>query len=230
MKRPVLLGLTVISGAVLAAGWAFSPGCQGHFCLGADGEAEAERLIAPRDGPTAEELERIWAESAPERPAFETLSAVPAGSVAAAGDEPEPTEADPVVHGQVPRDPEQEAAADPVAAERAAAEAAERWAVLASTALDEPNPELRSEAVHEIGLHRNADSVAVLVEVVTDDPDPDNRYQALEQLWYSAASGLDGDGAIMRTLEAARGDDDEDIAELAERALADLAKLAQANN
>ena len=37
--------------------------------------------------------------------------------------------------------------------------------------------------------------------------------------------GLDGDGSIRRTLEAARGDDDEDIAALAEKALADLDKL-----
>ena len=65
----------------------------------------------------------------------------------------------------------------------------------------------------------------MLTDVAYSDPVADNRLLALEALWYSAADGLDGDGAIKTALREALNDPDERIAELAEKALADLDKL-----
>ena len=79
-----------------------------------------------------------------------------------------------------------------------------------------------------MALHRSAESVAVLNEVAALDPSPDNRLQAIQQLWYSAADGLDSDGSIMSTLRAALDDPDEAIAKMAKQALADLKALDEA--
>lgn len=110
----------------------------------------------------------------------------------------------------------------------AAAKAAKEWESLAEAALGEPDDELRGAAINDVGLHRTADAVAVLNEVAAFDPSTDNRMQAIEQLWYSAADGLDRDGGIRGTLQAALDDPDEAIAEMAEKALADLQALEQA--
>ena len=57
--------------------------------------------------------------------------------------------------------------------------------------------------------------------------EPDNRYQAVQALWFSAADGLDPDGEILASLEQARQDPDDRIADLAEKALADLKALEE---
>jgi hypothetical protein len=105
--------------------------------------------------------------------------------------------------------------------------AAESWKSLASTALEEPDDELRGEAVQTVGLYRHDDAVAVLLKVALSDQDPDIRFQAFQSLWYSAADGLDTDGTIRETLEAATNDPDERIAELAKKAILDLDALKQ---
>ena len=110
----------------------------------------------------------------------------------------------------------------------AAAKAAKRWESLAEAALKEPDDALRGEAINGVGLRRGPESVAVLNQVATLDPAPDNRLQAVQQLWYSAADGLDGDGTIRSTLRAALDDPDEAIALMAEKALADLEALEEA--
>jgi hypothetical protein len=101
----------------------------------------------------------------------------------------------------------------------------EGWSEVAETALGEPDDELRGEAIHTLGLSRSGEAVAILVEVAADDPEPDNRFQAIQSLWHAAADGRDEDGAIRRALEQALADSDPEIGELAEAALADLAKL-----
>ena len=229
MTRSVLYGLVLVSVAAAAVLWAVSPGCLGGLCLGSGAVPETP-ASAPAVQVTTEELGQLWQESEPARAAPESA---PAGETETAVErtleELGSAEPDLAVSDEESADLDQGVTADPVVAAEREAKAAEQWAELASAALSEPDPELRGEAVHGVGLHRNADSVAVLLEVAADDPDPDNRIQALEQLWYSAADGLDGDGAITRSLEAALGDPDEEIAALAEQALADLAKLEQAN-
>lgn len=99
------------------------------------------------------------------------------------------------------------------------------WDALASAALYEPDDALRGEAIGEVGLYRHADAVAVLVEVATFDLEPDNRLRAVMSLWYSAADGLDGDGAIRAVLLAALDDPDERVAAKAQRAIEDLEAL-----
>ncbi len=106
-----------------------------------------------------------------------------------------------------------------------AAEAAESWEALAWAALNEPDDALRGEAVGTVGLQRHADAAAVLVQVAASDVEPDNRLQAVESLWYSAADGLDGDGTIGAALQAALDDPDEQVADMAKRALEDLQAL-----
>lgn len=68
----------------------------------------------------------------------------------------------------------------------------------------------------------------MLNQVAAFHASPDNRLRAIEQLWYSAADGLDSNGTIRSTLETARDDPDEAIAEMAEKALADLQTLEDA--
>ena len=236
MIRYLFTGFVLVVGVAAAALWLMAPGCEGAFCLRAEVEAEvraATREPAPREQVTAEDLERIWREAESVRSKSEAVESqveqIAVAPVVQDASQEAPDPEDPALMleaaGDTPEEldlaSQQWATADPAAAER--------WAELAEAALSEWDPELRGDAVHAVGLRRNVDSVAVLIEVATDDPEPDNRYQALQLLWYSAADGLDEDGAIRRTLEAALGDD-EDIAELAEQALADLAKLEQANN
>jgi hypothetical protein len=232
MTRSLLYGVVLVFAAAGAALWAASPGCEGRFCLGAgDGPAVQAGLPEPAapDPVETEELERLWRESQPAGPAAEADEAAPAApAVAVAEAEAEPAEPGPTEAG-LPGllDPN-----DPDAAARAAAEpgamdpeAQAGWAEVAEAALTEPDDAKRGQAIHAIGNLRNAEAVALLSEVATDDPDPGNRLEALQSLWYSAADGLDEDGEIRRLLEAAQSDPDEDIAELAQRALADLDKL-----
>jgi len=93
-------------------------------------------------------------------------------------------------------------------------------------AVAEPDAELRGEAIQSVSVYHGAEAVAVLTEVAASDPDTDNRVQALHTLWNAAADGRDQEGAIKRILEDARADPDADIAELAQKALADLERLA----
>ncbi len=65
----------------------------------------------------------------------------------------------------------------------------------------------------------------MLVAVAADDPEPDNRYQALQSLWYSAADGVDGNGAAREALELALDDWNPAVARLAQKALDDLSAL-----
>jgi hypothetical protein len=221
MTRSLLYGVVLVSAAAGAALWAASPGCEGRFCLGA-GDAPALQAGLPepaaQDPVETEHLERLWRESQPARPPAE-----PAEAVAEA--EAEPAEPGPAEAG-LPAlfDPN-----DPDAAVQAAAKTGagdpEGWTEVVDAALTEPDDTKRGEAISTVGLYRNAEAVAVLAEAAVQDPDPGNRLEALQSLWYSAADGLDEDGEIRRLLEAAQSDPDEDIAELARKALADLDKL-----
>jgi hypothetical protein len=226
MTRSLLYGVVLVSAAAGAALWAASPGCEGRFCLGAGDKPAVQAGLpepAVQDPVETEELERLWRESQPARPPAE-----PAEAVAEAEAEAEPAEPGPAEVGLPglldPNDPE---AADRTAAEPGAMdpEALEGWAEVAEAALSEPDDAKRGQAIHAIGNLRDAEAVAVLAEAAVQDPDPGNRLEALQSLWFSAADGLDEDGEIRRLLEAAQSDPDEDIAELAQRALADLDKL-----
>jgi hypothetical protein len=226
MIRYLFTGFVLGVGVAAAVPWIMAPGCEGVFCFRAEIEAAVRaetRESAPREQVTAEDLERIWLEIESIRSKSEAaVSQVEQIAVTlevqdASQEAPDPEDMALML----------EAAGGPSEELDLASQqwvAAERWAELAEAALYEQGSELRGDAIHAVGLRRNVDSVAVLLEVATHDPEPDNRYQALQSLWYSAADGLDEDGTIRRTLEAALGDD-EDIADLAERALVDLAKL-----
>lgn len=111
-------------------------------------------------------------------------------------------------------------------AEAAEPELPEGWAEITQSALAEPDAERRGEAIGAVSFHRGPEAVAVLTGAATADPEPDNRSRALQSLWYAAADGLDPEGEIKRVLEDARADPDPDIAELANKAVADLERLA----
>ena len=174
---------------------------------------------------------RLWGESAPGRPTEEAVKADPLG--------PEPEVAAPaaVVVEPVNEKPQAagptglgegvspEAPADGVT-EAAGPELPEGWAELARAAVAEPDAELRGEAIRSVSVYRGAEAMAVLTEVAAGDPEPNNRLQALQSLWYAAADGRDQEGEIKRVLEDARADPDPDIAELAQKAMADLERLA----
>ena len=75
------------------------------------------------------------------------------------------------------------------------------------------------------GVAQAGEKVAVLTDGAFSDPVTESRLLWLEALWYSAADGLDGDGAITTALQKVLNDLDESIAELAEKALKDLDQL-----
>ena len=226
MTRSAFYGLTLISSAVATVLWASSPDCEGDLCLRMADTAVAEAAdregapaTAPQTPVTAEELERIWAESDFAREATESTPE----TVAQMAKEPQTTraETDEIAESGGPEAVAgfQKSGMNPDAV------SAEGWSEVADAALSEPDDELRGEAIHAVGLSRNGEAVAILIEVAAHDSEPDNRSQAIQSLWYAAADGLDEDGAIRRALEQALADRDPEIAELAEAALADLAKL-----
>lgn len=189
---------------------------------------------------------RLWDESASGRPAEEPVKADPLGAEAEAAApaavvvEPEKEKpqavspegpADGVAKSQAEgltglgEGASPEAPADGVA-EAVGPELPEGWAELARAAVAEPDAELRGEAIRSVSIYRGAEARAVLTEVAAGDPEPNNRIQALQSLWYAAADGRDQEGEIKRVLEDARADPDPDIAELAQKAMADLERLA----
>ena len=198
---------------------------------------------------------RLWGESAPGRPTEEAVKADPLGAEpeaavpAAVVVEPvkeqpqaeDPTGLPQAVSPEAPADGvaksqaegltglgegvSPEAPADGVA-EAVGPELPEGWADLARAAVAEPDAELRGEAIRSVSIYRGAEARAVLTEVAAGDPEPNNRIQALQSLWYAAADGRDQEGEIKRVLEDARADPDPDIAELAQKAMADLDRLA----
>lgn len=189
---------------------------------------------------------RLWGESAPGRPTEELVKADPLGAepeaAAPAAVVVEPVKEKPqAVSPEGPADGvaksqaegltglgegvSPEAPADGVT-EAAGPELPEGWAKLAQAAVAEPDAELRGEAIRSVSIYRGAEAMAVLTEVAAGDPEPNNRIQALQSLWYAAADGRDQEGEIKRILEDARADPDPDIAELAQKAMADLDRLA----
>lgn len=98
---------------------------------------------------------------------------------------------------------------------------------LESAALYEPDGELRGQAISEVASYRHNSAVAILIKAAASDSEPGNRLQAVEALWYSAADGLNVNGAISAALQTALDDPDERVAATAGRAIADLAALAQ---
>jgi len=175
---------------------------------------------------------RVWREPGPSRPADEAVKADPVGVApqratrardASEAEAPQ-LQAEGLTggHGE-PVTPE--APADGVA-EPAGPELPEGWTELAQAAVAEPDAELRGEAIQSVSVHRGPEAVAVLTEAAAGDPEPDNRLRALQSLWYAAADGRDQEGEIKQVLEDARADPDPDIAELAQKALADIERLA----
>ena len=239
-SRPLVYGFALATGVTLAVLWLSSSGCDGSLCLGAGDKLEGEATdheASLRARVSTEDLERIWKEAESTRPEPETAPAgqdeavpevgqeVPVPVLAEQGAvttaEIRPAEAneklDTLEGGGSAFDLQEPAKVDP--------EVVEARAAAAYAAINEPNDELRAEAIGDVGLRRDGETVAVLTDVAFSDPVADNRYQALEQLWYSAADGLDGDGAITTALREALNDPDERIAELAEKALADLDRI-----
>lgn len=179
----------------------------------------------------ATDTARLWRESAPDRPAEEAVEADPLEAepeaAAPAAVVVEPVKEKPQAEG--PTGVAQAVSPEPPAdgvAEAAGPEPPEGWAELAQAAVAEPDAELRGEAIRSVGVYRGAEAVAVLTEVAAGDSEPNNRIRALESLWYAAADGRDQEGEIKRVLEDARADPDPDIAELAQKAMADLDRLA----
>ena len=189
---------------------------------------------------------RLWGESAPGRSTEEAVKADPLGAepeaAAPAAVVVEPVKEKPQAEGpEAPADGlvksqaegltglgegvSPEAPADGVT-EAVGPELPEGWAELAQAAVAEPDAELRGEAIRSVSVYRGAEAMAVLTEVAAGDPEPNNRIQALQSLWYAAADGRDQEGEIKRILEDARADPDPDIAELAQKAMADLDRLA----
>jgi hypothetical protein len=189
---------------------------------------------------------RLWGESAPGQPTEEAVKADPLGA------EPEAATPAAVVVEPVKEKPQAvspEGPADGVTKSQAEGltglgegvspeapvdgvteavgpELPEGWAELARAAVAEPDAELRGEAIRSVSIYRGAEARAVLTEVAAGDPEPNNRIQALQSLWYAAADGRDQEGEIKRVLDDARADPDPDIAELAQKAMADLERLA----
>ncbi len=252
MTRTLFFAGVLVSGAVLATAWALAPGCEGSFCFGSRVTAEAEpgrERASEVPGAGREILGATTQEPAPAAAPQVRLSteetAEPSGEaelLEEAGAAAEPPEewrdqeaalarratGDDTADGSIEAFGEPELTPEQRRVRQAAAErAAKRWDTLVEAALNEPDDELRGEAINGVALQRSAESVAVLNEVAAFDPAPDNRLQAVQQLWYSAADGLDGDGGIMSTLNAALDDPDEAIAKMAEKALADLKALEE---
>ena len=189
---------------------------------------------------------RLGGESAPGRPTEEAVKADPVGAepeaAAPAAVMVEPVKEKPHAEGpEAPADGMAKSQAErltglgesvsPEAREDGVAEAAgpelpEGWTELAQAAVAEPDAGLRGEAIRSVSIYRSAEARAVLTEVAAGDPEPNNRIQALQSLWYAAADGRDQEGEIKRVLEDARADPDPDIAELAQKAMADLDRLA----
>ena len=252
MTRNLIFACVVLGVAALATVWALSPGCEGSFCFGKGAETEAAReaaTVSVVPGTGREAPDSGAQEPAPAAASDVWLStdeaADPdseAGVLEQTGEAVESTEAwqdqgtsstgratgDASVDGSIEAYEEPELTPEQRRVRQAAAEkAAKQWDSLVEAALGEPDDELRGEAINGVALHRSAESVAVLNEVAAFDPSPDNRLQAVQQLWYSAADGLDPDGGIRSTLQAALDDPDDDIAEMAEKALADLQALEE---
>jgi len=198
---------------------------------GNDWLTDSQPEPAAREQVESVDTARLWRESALDRPAEEAVEADPLGAepeaAAPAGVVVEPVEEKPQAEGPTGLDQavSPEAPADG-AAEAAGPELPEGWAELAQAAVAEPDAELRGAAIRSLSVYRGAEAVAVLTEVAAGDPEPDNRIRALESLWYAAADGRDQEGEIKRVLEDARADPDPDIAELAQKAVADLERLA----
>lgn len=230
MKRTLIYGLAfATAGAVL---WAGSPSCEGRFCLGLDEPPDAGRAeAAAREQAKAADPTRVRRELAPNGPVDPDVQAEPVGAAPQAATRAtvaiEPAAAESQAEGFTdlgePVRPEPPAGG---AVEAVGPKLPEGWAELAQSAIAEPDAEVRGEAIRSVSIYRGAEAVAVLTEVAAVDLEPDNRIQALESLWYAAVDGLDQEGEIKRVLEDARTDPDPDISELAERAVADLERLA----
>ena len=231
MNRTLLYGSVLASAVAGAVIWAGSLSVQGRFCFGLDEPPDAGRPEPARKQVEPVDPARVWREPGPSRPADDTFQADPVGAapqaatparVAIEAAAPQPQVAGLTDLGE-PVSPE--SPADGVA-EQPESRLPEGWTELAQAALAEPDAELRGEAMPSVSVHRGPEAVAVLTEVAAGDPDTDNRLRALQSLWYAAADGLDQEGEIKRVLEDARANPDPDIGELAEKAVADLERLA----
>ena len=227
----------VLMSGIFAFLWTEKPQCAGALCFDAPAEQkvyrqaqdlrpESSRTGSEKGGDVTQETispsipsmpiaaEEEPAAARPTAPASENQSSV----LAEAPDEVWPLE-DPsdsgLWEGARAKNADRTAAAD------------EAWQALEETALYDPDDARRDKAINHIALHRSDGAVAVLTEVAFFDPSPDNRLNAVQQLWFSAADGLDREGSIESALQSALNDPEDAIREMAERALADLQALAE---
>jgi hypothetical protein len=92
---------------------------------------------------------------------------------------------------------------------------------LAAQALDHPDERMRGRAVATVALQRSDDSTDLLLASATD-PAPAVRRRAVEALWISAKDVPQRLPDIERALQDAARDSSPSIADLAQRALADI--------
>jgi hypothetical protein len=91
-------------------------------------------------------------------------------------------------------------------------------------ALFAPDPMHRKVAIQTVSNFRTEANLHVLLNAA-DDPEPTNRYLVMQALWFAAADGIGNKDDILHLLQQSRGDDDLNVAQLAERAIMDLEQL-----
>lgn len=84
----------------------------------------------------------------------------------------------------------------------------------------------RGEALHTLSLRHNVASVDAWIGFASNSH-ADVRYASVQNLWRSSTKGLDEDGRIASSLNAATWDNDKRVAELAKQAVADLKAFRQ---
>ena len=232
-------GLSLVAvallGAVAASLWSPWAECRGETCLPVASPEEPPVLsAAPLDTKNSDSFSvgsGTLVATEPEKLTNPAAAAQgePAVPVEAANAETEPAQVAVRQSGEPPASAEGswDELPTPTESPMAGSAAQERWAELSETVLWEADDQRRRAAVQEVSHSRTKDMVDLLSQVANTDPDQGIRYQALRALWNAAADGVEDSGLIEQSLRQALEDDDQSIANLAQQALDDLAKLEE---